>query len=773
VLYLDPPFYLIRGVSVFRDHDDPLQYYFLPAMPKLSTTLDPTTGENIPQIQLLKFTGEAGSGGFFSFAVNLGIDDKVLDDVRAELKSLGHLDETPRLAPVILEDGRVRLMILGKKTAEAPPPGGTSPPPPPEPLALADMPDFVLKIEHYAKPSLYGDNQAIFSVLLDRYGTVLIEESLKGQLMPVGIIYSLDFFALRPAFSFRVTAEWDRVQKHFEEMSKTQVLFFSSEVDKVVDKLVESQVIKIEIDNFIPEGEDSARFVGHQEQMLNYVKDQVLDTFFQPSLNPPKSGPSDLDQAGETANRISMMLATGGMAGMASYTHKKVDVTRIDKKRFNFTMTERTTVRRSIYPQALLQGLSNVLRDAAGNVRLGDFVREINIDDPFFKRRKVTVTNRADLVQDSIQSVNVSLRYGGEPKNILLDATTPRGDVSWASILQNGKMMWDVGYSYKVTFKGADTTDRPAVLESAEAVFSREELEISPRGDNLYHIIPVPITTLGFPWDTYPHIEVQLRYEDKPNRITLNDTIVLNKDSPEATWPFFLRDRAKDTFQYKVIYRAKDNRDWTEDWRSNEQQQVLLRDPRPGKSRTLSVVPAVSWEVVSMIFVDIAYRDEANRIGVEDSFVFENTAEGKAAKTFSVILADPGKRAVNYRVKLLLKDNSLVELPPSMTFDNQIILRADMRGHRVVTVQPEPIDFAARNVDRVQLDVAYKDDANGLSYANTFTFRDSTEKGFFEYDYVDVQKRGYSVQVTTVFRDGFSVTKLPETVDRDLLVIKV
>jgi hypothetical protein len=184
------------------------------------------------------------------------------------------------------------------------------------------------------------------------------------------------------------------------------------------------------------------------------------------------------------------------------------------------------------------------------------------------------------------------------------------------------------------------------------------------------------------------------------------------------------------------------------------------------------VVPAVSWDVVSMIFVDIAYRDEANRIGVEDSFVFENTAEGKVAKTFSVILADPGKRAVNYRVKLLLKDNSLVELPPSMTFDNQIILRADMRGHRVVTVQPEPIDFAARNVDRVQLDVAYKDDANGLSYANTFTFRDSTEKGFFEYDYVDVQKRGYSVQVTTVFRDGFSVTKLPETVDRDVLVIK-
>ena len=764
MLYLNPPYDIIRGVSVFRDHADPNQFYYLPAMPHL------TVINNEAQFSLIKFTGEAGSGGFLDFDVNLSIEPDAEDEIRSAVRSKYHLDKAPNLTPVIVEDGSVRLMILGKKSTEPPPAPGQPPPPPPAPTP-ADLPEFVLKIEHYAKPSLFGNNQAAFSVQLDQYGVAIIEESLKGVLQPIGIVYSLEFLALRPAFNVRITADWNRVQKHFEESFSASVFFFSTEVSKVIDKLIEDQVIKIEVDTFIPEGEDSAGVISDRNKAVNEVKEMLMRTFFVPSLNPVTKEKDGWDKFQDTAMMLNNLAVTGGWSSVASLSYKKQDITRIDQKSFNFNMTERTTVRRSIYPQAHLQGLTRVLRDDGGAINLDDYVKSVNLDDPFFKRRKVTAINRADLEHDAITSVNVSLRYGNEPKNVLLDASAPKGDLEWTSILQNKQMVRDVTYNYTVTFKGSDTVDRPATLTSPEAVYTGDSLEINPRSDGLYHIIPVPITALDFPFDTIPHIEVQLRYNDLANQLSLNDTLILDKDHTEATWPFFIRDREKAAFEYKLVYRAADNRDWATDWISTDQQELLLRDPRPNK-RKLMVVPAVSWDMVSMIFADVSYHDDANSVVAEESYTFDNTDNGKVAQRFMVDLADPEKRLVCYSVKFLLNDNSIVELPSSMTLGNQIFLRLDLKGHRVVTVQPN-WPAAVKKVERVKVDLSYQDAGNGLSFASAFTFKSPTEKGFFEYDFVDAQKRGFSAQVTTVFTDGFSITRDPEMVDQDVFTVDV
>ena len=770
MLYLNPPFHIIRGVSVFADHADPLQFYFLPAMPHLTTVHDELEGVDIPQLQLLKFTGDAGSGGFLNFSVNLGVDEEILDSVRLEVKSLFQLDELPRLAPALLEDGYVRLMVLGKETEE-PEPG--QPPQPTSPSKPNDLPEFVLKIDHYAKPALYGDNQAVFSVQLDQYGAALIEASLKGEMMPVGIVYALEFLALRPAFNVRITADWDRVQTHFQERSERRVFFFSSEVDEIVDKLIEDKVIKIEVDNFIPEGEDAANIMTNPAQVVNEVKDMILDTFFEPSLNPISAEKDGWDKFNDTTNRLLTLAVTGGWSSVATVSYKKVDMTRVDRKRFDFNMSERTAVRRSIYPQAHLQGLTRVLRDADGAINLEDFVRTISLDDPFFERREVRAINRANMEEDTIESINVFLRYGSDTKTVVLDQATPEDTKDWTSILENEQMVRGVTTSYRVNFKGVDSAERPMVLESPEVVTEAEVLEVNPRGDDLYHIINVPITTLDFPWESYPHVQVDLRYEDPENEISLNDTFVLNEQQNSIRWPLFLRDREKDSFQYRLTYRAADNRDWSTDWTPTNQQQLLLRDPRPSK-RTITVIPAVSWSFVSTIFVDLTYQDEGNGVSAEKSLMFNSfTDADKAPKTFSVALADSEKRLVNYTVKLLLRDNSLIEQPPSMTMSNQIFVRADMKGHRVVTVQPEDVDFGAENVREVRIQLRYEDEDNGLSFANSFTFKSSGEKGFFEYDYVDPQKRSYTVDATTIFNNGFIANKPAKTADRDILTIEL
>src|SRR4051794_37369263 len=104
MLYLKPPFYLIDGVAVFADHANERQFYYMPAMPHLTTVPEQVNGLElqVPQIQLLKFRGGAGNGGFLTFEVNLGIPDSTRDEIAVQLKSLFRLRDNPILSPVIV-----------------------------------------------------------------------------------------------------------------------------------------------------------------------------------------------------------------------------------------------------------------------------------------------------------------------------------------------------------------------------------------------------------------------------------------------------------------------------------------------------------------------------------------------------------------------------------------------------------------------------------------------------------------------------------------------
>ena len=160
MLYLNPPYYVIDGVSLLPDHDDPLQCYFMPMEPHLSTIEDSSTGKSIPKIQVIKFsgrsssTGDLVSGGFLDFDCNLGIESDRLTEIAEQLRGEAGLSEMPRLAPMPLIGGSVRMMLFGKETPEE---ESGLPGRPRSSDEELPGPEFVLKISHYAKPSLYGD----------------------------------------------------------------------------------------------------------------------------------------------------------------------------------------------------------------------------------------------------------------------------------------------------------------------------------------------------------------------------------------------------------------------------------------------------------------------------------------------------------------------------------------------------------------------------------------------------------------------------------------
>ena len=748
MLFLKPPFHIIKGVTVFVDHERDDVFHCAPAMPKLTTVFDPVVGQHIPQLQLLKYRGAAGAGGFLNFSVDLAIEPERLDEVRSELKRMHQLRDNPIMSPISFEDGEVKLIILGAASDDAPADDAD---------ADADAAEkrFVVKLDHHSKPALYGDNNAIFSVELDADGVQLIEASMRGEMMPMGVIYSLHFFALRPAFRIKVSADWDRVQTHFEESFSATVLFSSVEIGTVVDKLIEDRAINIEVDTFLPEGEEDASWIGRREDAINDFKDMVTQAFFEPSVDPMKPEEAGWGDETKAASQVGLLIATGGWAGAASFSYKKFDMTRIDRKTINMTMNERITVRKSIYPQAHMQGLFRLLRDANGTVDMSRFVTEVDLDSDWFKRRTATAHALVDFDADEVESLNVSLNYGSRVETMRLTKGAPSTTKSWNSILENGVMRRPVAYDYTVSFRGVDAAERPARIDSPRRATVRDEFEVAPQNEKLYFIDDIVVGAANFPWDRYPSVGVQLRYRDPDNGIDLNDSFLLTSKDPEFTWKRFRMNVDLDSYEIRKEYHAADNRDRVEDWTTLDQELLTIRNPVP-KSRSVTVVPAVPWDLVSMVFVELSYQDIANDLFETKSLFFMNSDTDRIPKSFVVNLKDENKRFIRYSAKILMTDNRQIDIPLSDTQESTIFIRLDMKAHRVIQVLSPDDNFAAKGVARVQADLAFEDPDFGMSVRNSFTFDGPGQSGFFEYDYARSEVSTYQLTVTEFLTNGMS-----------------
>ena len=751
MLYLNPPFPMINGVSLFPDHENRNLFYYLPMAPRFSRVRDPQTGQNVLQFQLVKYKGAAGSGGVLNFDVNIGVEPDLLAEVATECRSMLGLRQVPVLSPVLLIDGTVKMMLLGRESGDQPPPPG------------APGPNFVVKISHHAKPAIYGDNQAAFSVMLGEDGVTVLEKAMQGEMSPIGIVYSLDYLALRPAYNVAINVNWERVQKHLEESVRTNLLFFGSQIDKIVDQLIEQRVIDIQVDTFVPEGDDSSSIIGRRDQAVNEIREMITDAFFTPSLDPWKEERDGWDKAADFHGRMTRMGAMGpGSDPLFSY--KKIDYKRIDRKSLNVRINERSTVKRSIYPQGHLSGLFRALKREG--LDLNRFVIEADLDNPFFAKRRVKVISRADYSGDSIVSVNAAVQYGADRRNVVLDAQKPESELVWSSILANGAMQREVSTSYSVTFRNADRLDRPLRLASPARTETGDVIEVIPR--ELYTITPIKVMVLKstFPWDRISSVEVALAYKDEANGIRASETLILNKDNRERTWPLFLIDPAKTQYQYKVIYHLEQGRDVELAWADADRDHLSLPNPFAAHHTVTVAVSSSVWQDTDRVFVDVSYADEENGIVQSKPFKFQS---GDADQTFSVDLADPLKRVVTFSVTFMLKDGRTIEVPESATRRSFITITRQMKGHRIVTVRPKPVDFAQRRVKEMKVDLQYAQD--GEEWADQFTFESAEAREYFEFNYTDPNRTGYRHRETYLFTNGLTrETEWTESSARELVL---
>ncbi|WP_433917460.1 hypothetical protein OIE50_01190 [Streptomyces canus] len=260
----------VDGVTVFRDHSDQNQFWYLATQVVLGKRPDGS-----PAFSLIKYhpaVADSGvkGGGFLMLQTAVALPEAT------RRKILGRLAETvqdgePRLTAVPVEKGTVRCLALNLEGA-----GGTVAQPPP-PGAF----NAVEQILGATRPSLTGEETAAFSLVLNQEGATIMQQAFEQGATPVGVIYDLEYSALTPDLRVVIHADLERIYHFFSAGLEAQLYWVKAGIDAGFEKLRQDGAITIEVTDFTGEADNEAK----EKWALDFFKTDLLKTWFEPSLD--------------------------------------------------------------------------------------------------------------------------------------------------------------------------------------------------------------------------------------------------------------------------------------------------------------------------------------------------------------------------------------------------------------------------------------------------------------------------------------------------------
>jgi hypothetical protein len=260
----------IDGITVFSDHADPNQFWYLPGPVQIARR----PPDNKAAFTLIKYgnikddvvTGK----GFLMVELNLRLNSSTESKILAQLSSIAL--KKPKLSIVPFDEGTVQCIALDLQGS-----GGT--------VAQVAAPGTFQAVETIlgaTTPSLHGDNSAAFSLTLSKEGANILASVFGGGGAPIGAIYDLTFTGLRPALEVEITANFKRIYEHFSASLEAQIYFVKVGIDAGFEKLVQDGVIKIKVINFSTE----ANKMEQEKWALDFFKEKLLTEWFTPTLAP-------------------------------------------------------------------------------------------------------------------------------------------------------------------------------------------------------------------------------------------------------------------------------------------------------------------------------------------------------------------------------------------------------------------------------------------------------------------------------------------------------
>ena len=702
--------FTVDGITVFSDHANPNQFWYLPGPVKLARRPE----DNRAAFTFIKYgrvVGDQVKGkGFLMFEVNLRLDPRTKRKILSKAQSLS--DGEPILSAVPFDGGTVECMALdlqgGGKIEAAVTPEGTF--------------QAVEKILGATVPSLHGDNSAAFSLTLSQDGATILEQVMEEEGMPIGAIYTLTYTGLRPALDVKITANRKRIYDHFSANLEGQYKIIRAGIEAGFEKLVDDGIIKIDVINYSTAADKATQ----ETWALNFFKDKLIGEWFKPTLTPGKLGggladaenlqtvvetekkakpptPKEPDTNEKTVvtkpvahsdtqsgakegkfkvsspdlikNVAKTLVApilssikadkkdtgvkvptssrpseSNNPANSAVVSFKLKYIKQIEDKNVTLHYKRREAIQRTYAPQGFIGLLAKDLS------RDGHFF-EIDGDDPFFREFLVTVETKFDLNKIGLSSAHVQLEYGDEGhenlkwKDFIIEEKS-KDIEEWLVKLDPGR----TNYRYYVQYHfDTDSDWEGDSYDYDMPKITTEDRTLLIHPFDILGFFDIEISAEQIDWEAVVNVEVKIEYQPAEGDNKTKNVYFSNSSPKKKNWKLRLNELSMNLLLYTTIYTLETGEKITIDNQVAEGTKILVDNPLT--KLEIEFLPLFPPDEIRMVYIDVEYEDITNNYTFSDRVKLNG--DSTKSEIVNLYLRDDSQEIFSYRFTFIDKENKL------------------------------------------------------------------------------------------------------------------
>lgn len=516
----------IKNITFFADDSDDNQFWYLPGDIHIAEK------DGKPIFSLIKYTGDGTGqqGGYLNFEVNTAIDPAELDSAFNEyLRKLKVDPKTARKAQVPYDKGTVNFFVLDVGSANGE-------------LISAQC------------PSLFGNNSAIFSAKLTPEQAVILESAFNKAQAPAAVAYNLGFTGITPALKVEVEAKFESLYKEFDLKFGANIPIpvetpasFWLGFDSVIKKLQQDQKLIIKVTESMP-SEEAAK---EKEWALQFVKEEILKSFFTASLKPNDDSNTQAKSASDSI--LDSLISSnkegeeGGKGGLFPSASLEIKLVRIEEtKSLNFNYVSSKALSQSAVPQNFIG--SDILRAK----KEPPYFIEVNVNDPFYQKIDFTVLGPDGFAEYGIKAATFKISYN---QQVYTSEPFTADDGKWSKVMSrsrdpNERFVIDSEYAFK---SAATTGWEGSSSYQPRSISASTLLNLDPGSVLTFNEISIFLDR-KFSWENCNQVIVELTYlDDKQSRKTKK--YLFNPDkTEEQTFKYRCLTEKPWTVNYKITY---------------------------------------------------------------------------------------------------------------------------------------------------------------------------------------------------------------------------
>lgn len=608
--------------------------------------------------------------------------------------------------------------------------------------------------------SLVGNNVASANMDLTAAGATFMQKTLVNpdgtggtDLTPIQVTYNLKFLARLPPVHVLATADarslYEGVKSYYHSQTRNDNgcdpdTFTTTTADTQMKMAISSGVVKIQVDaGMLPLSDSFLQDMTSAAQ--KFITDGMQSQFFdkRPAPAPdPAKDPTDGD---------------ANSADTIYYLKETVDFTSVH---LGYEETVTSLQPWPIAPQGTLQAFFAGV-DAT---KMTQFVRVVDLEDPFFQTLNLTVNAFADWT-DQISFIDCEVKYSGQddsgqPEDKVQGFTFTKDHTTdtWDPRLLNGSRSYE--YHWRVGY-----------LDHDPEPFGEWIPETTPKlnlavGEPGKIDIKVVVGNIDFTSVTNS-VQVDLDYADTDKGVADQaTTVVLNSGQQAQEYSRWIYAAKAKPLRYRTHFFLKNGQQVDSDWQETTTDLLAINEPSAIQKLQVNLFPSGEWDNVVQTVVDLRYDDPANQYSLSGTYDLKTIDQ---FLKWMVVLKDPTKVDFKYKYVTTFKDGS-----PALQVD-----WATVHGDGSVPIQvqppattmmvhllPQAIDFTATPV--VQANLHYDDQGGAVHLTESFVFT-KAEAQTWTIQIKNPNLRAFRYQLTYTTTKT-QISEAEQTTDMDTLV---